>query len=412
MNSNRIGIWVGLCWLCGVGVVLGQGRDPYESARKRMVEKSIINAGVKNERVIESMRTTPRHEFVTRNYWPQAYFDMALPIGEEQTISSPFVVAYMTESIDPQSNEKVLEIGTGSGYQAAVLSPLCKEVYTIEIVEELGRNAARTLRRLKYDNVFPKVGDGYLGWPEKAPFDKIIVTCSPEKVPRPLVEQLREGGRIVIPVGERYQQTMYLLTKRNGEMVAEALRPTLFVPMTGRAEEGRVVQPDGTKPAVVNGSFEEEPDEEGNAPGWYYQQQAEWEEDIKSPRGKHCLTFKNKEFGQASHAMQGFAIDGRKVTSLKLSGHAKCKDVRWGKTSDMRPMVVVSLYDEDHKELGSWWLGPWNGDSTWDAQEKSIRVPPTTREGILRIGLFGAIGEVSFDEIRFTPTVKGTGNSQ
>ena len=225
-------------------------------ARRKMVQQEIVDAGVTDKRVIESMKTTPRHDFVPLNKRKFAYYDMALPIGEQQTISSPFIVAYMTESLDPQPTDKVLEIGTGSGYQAAVLSPLVEHVYTIEIVPSLGRKAAGTLRRLGYRNVSVKVGDGFQGWPEHAPFDKIIVTCSPEKVPRPLFEQLREGGRIVIPVGERYQQTLYLMTKKDGKLETESLRPTLFVPMTGRAEDRRQVRPDGATPEVVNGSFE------------------------------------------------------------------------------------------------------------------------------------------------------------
>ena len=207
-----------------------------EELRNQMVDEEIVAAGVKNPRVIAAARATPRHEFVLPGVpLRTAYYDMALPIGEGQTISPPFIVAYMTEAIDPQPNDKVLEIGTGSGYQAAILSGLVKEVYTIEIVEPLGKRAAKTLKRLHYDNVYAKVGDGYLGWPEHAPFDKIIVTCSPEKVPQALVDQLKEGGRIVIPVGERYQQTLYLLKKANGKLVSEALVPTMFaVPMIGR----------------------------------------------------------------------------------------------------------------------------------------------------------------------------------
>ena len=158
-----------------------------------MVNTAVIGSGVKHERVIQSMLKTPRHEFVPTNIRNQAYFDMALPIGGQQTISAPFIVAYMTEALDPKATDKVLEIGTGSGYQAAVLSPLVRSVYSIEIVEELGYKA--TLNKLKYDNVKTKVGDGFKGWPEYAPFDKIIVTCSPERVPIPLVQQLREGER-------------------------------------------------------------------------------------------------------------------------------------------------------------------------------------------------------------------------
>jgi len=233
-----------------------QTESQFEQSRLRMVQEVVAGAGVKDPRVLRAMRATPRHEFVATNLRKQAYYDMALPIGFQQTISSPFIVAYMTESLDPQPTDKVLEIGTGSGYQAAVLSPLVKEVYSIEIVEGLGRKAERTLKHLKYTNVFTKVGDGFKGWGEHAPFDKIIVTCSPEGPPQPLIDQLAEGGLMVIPAGERYQQTLYLMRKKDGKLEKEALRPTLFVPMTGTAEELRHVKPDPANPQAANGNFE------------------------------------------------------------------------------------------------------------------------------------------------------------
>ena len=173
---------------------MAQSRAAFDAARNKMVDDEIVAAGVKNPRVIQAMRNTPRHEFVSLNQRKNAYFDMALPIGEGQTISPPFVVAYMTETIDPQPGDNVLEIGTGSGYQAAVLAKLVREVYTIEIVDTLGHKAEKTLERLHYDNVHVKVGDGYQGWPEHAPFDKIIVTCSPEKVP-PALGRATQRGR-------------------------------------------------------------------------------------------------------------------------------------------------------------------------------------------------------------------------
>ena len=161
----------------------GPTSDRFEAARERMVRDDISGGGVTDARVLASMRSTPRHEFVAGPQRPLAYFDMALPIGESQTISGPFVVAYMTEKLEPKPTDRVLEIGTGSGYQAAVLAPLVGTVYSIEINKPLGERAARTLTRLGYRNVITKIGDGFLGWPEHAPFDKIIVTCSPEDPP-------------------------------------------------------------------------------------------------------------------------------------------------------------------------------------------------------------------------------------
>jgi protein-L-isoaspartate(D-aspartate) O-methyltransferase len=193
-----------ICMLYLTSSVSAQSSAELDAARRLLVQEAIVGGGIKDERVIKSIRETPRHEFIDRKYRRQSYLDMALPIGDKQTISSPFIVAFMTESLSPKASDRVLEIGTGSGYQAAVLSPLVREVYSIEIVESLGRHAKETLKRLKYDNVHVKVGDGYKGWPDKAPFDKIIVTCSPERIPTPLVEQLKEGGLMIVPVGERY----------------------------------------------------------------------------------------------------------------------------------------------------------------------------------------------------------------
>ena len=238
----------------------GQGSQKarFQAQRDEMVDLAVEGAGISNPRVLAAMRDTPREMFVPQRMRPSAYLDAALPIGHEQTISSPFIVAFMTESLDPQPGDRVLEIGTGSGYQAAVLSPLVKDVYTIEIVRPLGEQARKTLKRLKYDNVHVRVGDGFKGWPDRAPFDKIIVTCSPENVPLPLKEQLAEGGLMVIPVGQRHQQSMMLFRKENGELVPTDLRPTLFVPMTGQAEDTREVMPDPNNPRILNGDFEDE----------------------------------------------------------------------------------------------------------------------------------------------------------
>jgi len=371
-----------------------------DTARRRMVDEEIVGAGIKNPRVIEAIRSTVRHEFVPAAERRNAYLDMALPIGDRQTISPPFVVAYMTEQIDPQPTDKVLEIGTGSGYQAAVLSPLVAEVYSIEIVESLGKRAARTLTRLGYKNVYTKVGDGYQGWPEHAPFDKIIVTCSPENVPQALVDQLREGGRMIVPLGERYQQTLYLFRKEQGKLVSEALLPTLFVPMTGAAEEERRVQPDPLNPQLYNGSFEELIGDTSKPRGWHYQRQLTPTESGKIPEGQRAITFANRERGLGAQALQGFPVDGRQVPELEISLWVRGQDLARGQTADQMPLMAITFYDDLRATVGRVFIGPWQGTFDWREITVRERVPPKAREAIVHIGLFGATGELSVDDIR------------
>ena len=200
--------------------------------RQRMVEQQLKPRGIKDERVLAAMAKVQREEFIPVDARADAYEDGPLPIGYDQTISQPYIVAFMTEQLRPKRSDRVLEIGSGSGYQAAILAELVGEVYTIEIVEPLAKGAEATLQRLGCNNVHIKVGDGYKGWPEEAPFDAIIVTCAPEKVPQPLVDQLKDGGRMVIPVGERFAQQLYLLEKKNGQLKESATLPVRFVPMT------------------------------------------------------------------------------------------------------------------------------------------------------------------------------------
>ena len=202
-----------------------------------MVQQQLKAEGIKDERVLAAMAKVPREEFVPADQRAGAYQDGPLPIGYDQTISQPYVVAFMTEQLRPKRSDRVLEIGSGSGYQAAILGELVAEVYTIEIVEPLAKSAEATLRRLGYNNVHIKVGDGYKGWPEEAPFDAIIVTCAPEKVPQPLVDQLKDGGRMVIPVGERFAQQLFLLEKKNGQLKESVTLPVRFVPMLREAEK-------------------------------------------------------------------------------------------------------------------------------------------------------------------------------
>jgi protein-L-isoaspartate(D-aspartate) O-methyltransferase len=378
---------------------LAQSRQSLNMARERMVRVEILGAGVKNERVIQSMRITPRHEFVAPRDVANAYYDMSLPIGEKQTISAPFVVAYMTEQLDPQPTDKVLEIGTGSGYQAAILSPLVKEVYSIEIVESLGQKAARTLRRLGYHNIETKIGDGFLGWPEHAPFDKIIVTCSPENVPKPLVDQLKEGGRMVIPVGERYTQELYLLRKTNGKLEKEVLVPTMFVPMTGEAEQRRKVLPDPANPKLVNGSFEDLAGDSGEPVGWYYQRLMHVQEGDDAALGKKYVRFENETPGRGSRMLQAFALDGRQVHGLELALSIRGTLIAPGQSPDQLPIAAVVFYDRNRGIIGRDLIGPWRGTFDWQHVSGAIQVPPQTREAILHLGLFGATGRLDIDAV-------------
>lgn len=207
----------------------------YTQYRLRMVETQIERRHIMDRQVLEAMRTVPRHLFVPREYRAEAYRDGPLPIGKGQTISQPYIVAIMTELLAIDSTSKVLEIGTGSGYQAAVLAEISDSVYTIEIIPELAQRADRLLDSLGYVDIHVKAGDGYLGWPEAAPFDAIIVTAAAPRIPEPLVEQLKTGGRMVIPVGD-FSQELMLLTKSDDGVVEKSIIPVRFVPMTGEVQ--------------------------------------------------------------------------------------------------------------------------------------------------------------------------------
>jgi len=213
----------------------GSDLDPkgaLKKMREKMVETQIKARGVKEPHVVSAMLKVDRHLFVPKELQNSAYTDQPLPIGEGQTISQPYIVALMTELLELKGGEKVLEIGTGSGYQAAILAELVKEVYTIEIIEALATSAKKLLLQLGYQNITVKAGDGYLGWPEVSPFDAIIVTAAPDHIPKPLLEQLKEGGRMVVPVGT-YSQVLKKIVKRSGRIETSDIVPVVFVPMTG-----------------------------------------------------------------------------------------------------------------------------------------------------------------------------------
>ncbi len=211
-------------------------RDDLTTARKRMVEEQIRARGITQPEVLAAMEQVPRHLFVPEAVRDEAYEDHPLPIDYGQTISQPYIVALMTELLDLKSSDKVLEIGTGSGYHSAVLSRVAAEVYSIEIIEPLGLQARHTLHSLGYDNVHVRIGDGYGGWPDQAPFDAIILTAAPPRLPEPLVAQLKVGGRLVVPVGD-FLQDLSLFTKTKDGLVRRKIAPVRFVPMTGEVQQ-------------------------------------------------------------------------------------------------------------------------------------------------------------------------------
>jgi protein-L-isoaspartate(D-aspartate) O-methyltransferase len=207
--------------------------NDYTSRRQQMVETQISRRGIRDQRVINAMRKVPRHLFLEEALWPEAYEDRPVPIGEKQTISQPYIVALMTEALGLRGNEKVLEIGTGSGYQTAVLAELAEQVYSIERIPTIAKRARKILDDLKYANIVVTIGDGTFGWKEHAPFDGIIVTAASPAPPRPLLEQLRPGGRLVIPVGTEYSQDLIIYRNEDGEFTEENYGGVRFVKLIG-----------------------------------------------------------------------------------------------------------------------------------------------------------------------------------
>jgi protein-L-isoaspartate(D-aspartate) O-methyltransferase len=222
-------VWVFLF----LSLLLWGQQDEYENRRKLMVSEQIKARGVRHEATLKAMETVPRHLFIPASGRSFAYHDNPAPIGHGQTISQPYIVAYMTQIVDPKPEHKVLEIGAGSGYQAAILSRIVKEVYTIEIIPELAAGAKSVLEELNYDNVHIKTADGYYGWDEAGPFDAIVVTAAAEHIPPPLIAQLVEGGKMIIPVGSPFMtQSLMLVEKEKGKIKTRSLMAVRFVPFT------------------------------------------------------------------------------------------------------------------------------------------------------------------------------------
>ena len=404
---------VGLAVVCGTvacGTAVGQTAEQFKLARQKMVQQEIAGEGVKRQGVLMAMSQTPRHEFVPAELRKLAYFDMALPIGEQQTISPPYMVAWMTEKLDPQPTDKVLEIGTGSGYQAAIMAALVKQVYTIEIKKSLGKRAAEVFTRLGYRNIQAKIGDGYQGWAEHAPFDKIIVTCSPESIPQPLVEQLREGGLMIIPLGEQYKQTLYLMRKTNGKLTAEALEPTFFVPMTGMADGQRKPASGGPLSPLLNGSFDLATVRADRPDYWYYVRQAELFDD-GGARGK-CLMFHNEQPGRGSQALQVVGVDGRQVKHLDVSAWVRGVDLGLGVQIEHRARILLTFFDDDRVPVGQEVFGPWEGTFDWSRKSARLKVPKEARAVIVAAGLLGGTGELSLDDIELRAAAPQTAGAE
>lgn len=251
LRSRRGLVWLVLSSLLTLGALLGvpgqtaqleprppESQDAFVQARRTMVARDLRGRGIKDERVLAAMGEIPRHLFVPERQRPSAYTDRPLPIGERQTISQPYVVALMTELLELQSSERVLEIGTGSGYQSAVLAQLAAEVFSIEILPALSERARKILDDLGYKNISLKVGDGFYGWPERSPFDAIVVTAAAPKIPEPLAKQLREGGRLVMPLAKGKQnQRLIRARKSSGKLTIEDFSAVLFVPLTGAIQK-------------------------------------------------------------------------------------------------------------------------------------------------------------------------------
>jgi protein-L-isoaspartate(D-aspartate) O-methyltransferase len=405
--------------------ILRLKKFPVQNQAQWMTDYLLLPQGeLKNKDVIDVMRRIPRHRFVPPLHQSIAYWDQAIAIGHAQTISPPYIVAFMTEQLAPKPTDNVLEIGTGSGYQAAVLSLLVRKVYTIEIVEPLGKQAEKLLKTLGMDNVHVRIGDGYQGWSEAAPFDSIIVTCSPESIPQPLIDQLREGGRMIIPVGERFQQSFYLCQKINGKLNKQRLNQTLFVPMTGEAEEQRSVQPDVKNPVIIGGDFNEVR-EDGLPVGWHYARNVEILTPNDVPGGKKIARFINKpekkvtannnnnnnndqnnnknqiqpELKNVSQILQGFAVDGREVSKLKINYWIRGQQIVARRGHVMTPTGIISFFDENRRQIAEIPLGSCKGIFTWEEVLRKIPVKPETREAVLLIGLPLATGQLDVHSI-------------
>ncbi len=381
--------------------------DPTAAARHRMVQRHLVERGIKNPRVLDAFRTVPRHKFLPPNTRRQPYDDESIPIGEGQTITPPYDVAFMTEVLDPQPTDKVYEVGTGSGFQSAILSRLVKEVYSVEIHAPLAERATAVHTELGYTNIHTRVGDGYEGWPDAAPFDAIIVTCAPQRIPKPLLDQLKEGGRMVIPLGDRFTQSVHLVIKQDGKLIDKVLKPTLFVPMTGKAlkekaEAAPAPAADQDQPrrnagatapspgaptdekrrnpsspglaVLASPALAQEPEIERPGPpavddleldankdgipdGWYNARDA-----IREAKGgivgPHYVRFACTQRGRPARLSRAFGVDGRKTEAIILGLWIKLDNIQYGERAGEEPSMLIDFLGDSLRHLSRGTFGP------------------------------------------------------
>ncbi len=373
--------------LCGSAA--GQSKTNFDEARRRMVEDEIVGGGVTNKRVIQAMLATPRHEFVSHDQQKNAYYDMSIPIGEGQTISGPFVVAYMTQELDPQPSDKVLEIGTGSGYQAAVLSPLVKDVYTIEILQSLGKRADATLKRLKYGNVHVKIGDGYQG---------LARASAVRQDHRHLL-----AGESAGAAGRRTQRRRPHDCSGRRALRADALSVHqekrqagvgIAAPDAVRADDrpGRA----GARSAAGSAASQNRQRElrrvggaENEPRAWFYCREMKVSDAADAPDKQHYLVFTNDVPGRMSRALQGFAIDGSKVGQLEVSAMIRGHDIRPGQAVDELPEISLTFYDNNSGIIGRTFAGPFRGTFDWKRVTEKLKVPAKATKCIMHVGSVG-----------------------
>ena len=375
----------------------GQNRDPWAEARARMVEYEVVAAGVKDARVCDAMRTVPRHEFIPAAMRRYAYFDMAVPIGEGQTISSPFIVAYMTEQLQPQPTDKVLEIGTGSGYQAAVLSGLVAKVYSIEIVELAGKTCGANA---------PPAGLQEHRDEDRRRLSRLAGTCPLRQDHRHLLAGERpqaaggatQGGR---PIGgsPRASATSKLSTCSRKSTTSSRPSPCsrrFSCRWWAAPRMSGSCSPTPSEPAIINGDFK---NLSGDQPvGWYYLRQGRVEPSGRTPGG-NCLSLRNDSPGRAALALQAVGIDGRLTREIEISLWVRGQNVQPGSLPEQPPALSIAFFNANRQQVGRQEIGPWSGSFDWMEKRLRIKVPPSARLASVEVGLGGGTGRLSVTEV-------------